>query len=129
MAKNKKYQCVVEKEGTAWLVQIVRQVTSKKTIVTKQQGGFASEQEAMVWGEEALQEFTAKQSTSNKRHGAQRKKNDEIKRQRSSRRADKTAAQKAEKAALKPLLDADSSTVEGDSSAEVTPSPKDSNLR
>ena len=105
MAKAKKYQCVVKQNEGAWIAQIIRQVTSKKTTVSKQQGDFASEQEALAWGEVALAEFTVMQSSSNQRRGLQRKKNEEIKRQRSSRRADKTATDKEAKAALKASLD------------------------
>jgi len=45
MAKSKKYKCVVVQEGEAWLAQIVRHVTSKKTTISKQRGGFATEQQ------------------------------------------------------------------------------------
>ena len=107
-SKAKKYQCVVVKDGEAWCAQIIRQVTSKKTKISKQKTGFTTEQEALSWGEATLLEFTATQSSSNQRHDTQRKKNDEIKRLRSSRRADKTAAQKEAKAALKTSIDSGS---------------------
>jgi len=62
-----------------------------------------------------LLEFSQTQSSSNQRHGVRRKKNDQIKRQRSTRRSDKTAAQKEAKAALKASLDAgpEGSSLEG----------------
>lgn len=101
MASNKKYQRIIVQRGDTWTAQIVRQVSSKKTHVSKEQCDFTSEQEAMDWGEAALAEFTATQSSSNRRHAEQRKKNEELKRQRSSRRADKTAAAKEAKAVLK----------------------------
>jgi len=110
MANGKKYQSIISQQGNAWLAQIVRQVTSKKTTISKEQGGFASEHEALAWGAEALLEFTAKQNSSNRRHAAQRKEIAETRRQRSSRRADKTAAEKEAKAALKASLDADTQT-------------------
>jgi len=105
----------VVQEGEAWLAQIVRHVTSKKTTISKQRGGFATEQQAIAWGETALLEFSQTQSSSNQRHGVRRKKNDQIKRQRSTRRSDKTAAQKEAKAALKASLDAgpEGSSLEG----------------
>ena len=105
MAKSKKYQSVIVQDGKVWLAKIERQVTSKKTLVSKQQGGFASEQEAADWASETLSEFMAKQNSSNLRHAKQRNKNIEIKQQRSSRRAIKTAKAKQEKAALQATLE------------------------
>ncbi len=91
---------MVIQQGDKWLAQITRQVTSKNTTVSKEQGGFASEQEAQVWGETQLAEFVTKQSTSNQRHSAHRKEMEEIKRQRSINRAEKTAAAKEAKTAV-----------------------------
>ena len=51
MKQSKKYDFNVAKDGDGWKVQIIRRVSSKKTNVTKQQGGFASEEEAKAWGE------------------------------------------------------------------------------
>ena len=57
MKKSKKYDFSVAKEGDKWIVQIIRRISSKKTHVTKQQGGFASEDEARQWGESAAAEL------------------------------------------------------------------------
>lgn len=94
MASGKKYDIRIAQSGDTWLAQITRQVTSKKTTVSKQQGGFESEQAAQEWAEQALTDFVATLKLRNKRHGVQRKEDEEIKRQRASRRADKTAAAK-----------------------------------
>ena len=100
MSKSKKYAVSVEQHEDAWKAQILRQVTSRKTAVSKQQDGFASREEAEQWGAEQLAEFTKVQSGSNVRHGEQRKTSSETKLQRSSRRAEKTALAKAEAKAL-----------------------------
>ena len=98
MAKNRKYSSVISQEGSQWSARIVRQVTSRKTLVSKEQTGFESEEKALEWAEQQLAEFSATQSTSNKRHGEQRKLNEEERRQRSSRRAEKTLNAKMFKA-------------------------------
>jgi hypothetical protein len=59
MAKGNKYEyrVVQDKEGGTWMAEITRRVTSRKTVVSKSQGGFATEAEALAWGEEAIQSF------------------------------------------------------------------------
>ncbi|RBP53182.1 DUF3622 domain-containing protein [Arenicella xantha] len=94
MATGKKYDIQIKQSNDTWIAQITRQVTSRKTTVSKQQDGFDSEQAARTWAEQALTDFVATLKTRNKRHGVQRKEDDEIKRQRANRRADKTAAAK-----------------------------------
>ena len=95
MSKSKKYAVSVEQHEDTWKAQILRQVTSRKTAVSKQRDGFASREEAEQWGTEQLAEFTKVQSGSNVRHGEQRKSSSETKLQRSARRAEKTALAKA----------------------------------
>jgi len=109
MANNKKYDSKIEQEGSLWKAQIHRQVTSKKTIISKQQGSFASEEQAKEWAEKQLAEFASTLGASNKRHGEQRKMNEEERRQRSARRAEKTLNAKNEKAEeeLKPATNND----------------------
>lgn len=100
MANSKKYQINVEQNKDTWLAQITRQVTSRKKVVTKQQDDFASEAEAQTWAEQTLAEFIKTQQGSNARRGANRKASEDVKTQRSSRRAEKTLAAKIEKAKL-----------------------------
>jgi len=63
MAASKKYESrVIEsvvEEGAAkeWSAEIVRRATATKTVVSKAQGGFASEAEAQVWAERELAVF------------------------------------------------------------------------
>ena len=105
MSNSKKYQIKLEQKDSQWVAQITRQVTSRKTVVTKQQDSFTSESDAQTWAEETLAEFIKTQKSNNARRGSNRKTNEDIKSQRSSRRAEKTLAAKAEKAKLKESFD------------------------
>jgi len=98
MANSKKYSYQIEQVDNLWTAQILRKASSKSTVVSKKKEDFATEAEAQQWAEQSLLDFTATLSTSNKRHGAQRKSNEEERLQRSNRRAEKTklAKQQAE---------------------------------
>ncbi|WP_432473627.1 DUF3622 domain-containing protein [Amphritea sp. HPY] len=72
MAKGKKYDYRVVQNGTSWTTEIVRQITSKKTLVSKSQDGFTSEDDAKAWGETELKSFTQSQSERNQRRNEQR---------------------------------------------------------
>lgn len=95
---SKKYQSEVLQEGDTWTARITRQVTSRKSMVSKQQDGFSNETEAQAWVETNLAEFVNTQKSANSRQGTSRKGQEEMKRQRSSRRAEKTEIAKREKA-------------------------------
>ncbi|MFA7553703.1 MAG: DUF3622 domain-containing protein [Spongiibacteraceae bacterium] len=73
MAKGKKYDYRVVPGAGDWAVEIIRQVTSKETVVSKHQDGFASEAEAQAWGEQELKVFLRQQSERNARKAQQRK--------------------------------------------------------
>jgi len=105
MASKKKYQINIEKNKQNWVAQITRQVTSRKKIVTKQKEGFSTETEAQSWAEQTLAEFIQTQQKTNERQGANRRANENIKSDRSSRRAEKALAAKAEKEKLKTSFD------------------------
>ena len=96
MASNK-YQIQVEQSGDTWTAKITRQVTSRKVHVSKEQSDFKTEVEATEWADEALKEFVNTQKSANQRQGSSRKEFEEIKRQRSARRAEKTEAEKLAK--------------------------------
>lgn len=83
----------------------MRQVTSRKTTISKQQGDFASQAEAQQWAEAALAEFSNKQSAANTRQNRQRKEVEEQRMQRSARRAEKTAAAKEAAKSSEPPAD------------------------
>jgi hypothetical protein len=116
---SKKYQSDVVQDGALWTASITRQVTSVKSIVSKQQDGFASEAEAQAWVDTHLAEFISTQKNANSRQGSSRKDQEEMKRLRSSRRAEKTEAAKREKEELALANDADKKPL--DSAAEHEP--------
>ena len=77
MSKGKKYDYRVAKNRKDWKVEIIRQVTSSKTVVSKRQAGFETEEEAKEWGEKELKSFAENLAEKNKRHGKQRELRDE----------------------------------------------------
>ncbi len=72
MAKAKKYDCRVLQVTAGWRAEIIRRVTSKKTVVSKSQDGFCSESAAEEWGEQALTSFLKSLDERNKRRSSQR---------------------------------------------------------
>ena len=74
MAKGKKYNYRIVEDKTGWAAEIIRRVTSQKTIVSKRQDGFATEAEAEVWGQEELETFVKNLAERNKRRSGQRDK-------------------------------------------------------
>ncbi|MBB1317405.1 DUF3622 domain-containing protein [Shewanella sp. SR43-4] len=67
MSDSKKYALRVIQIENTWKTEITRRMTATKTIVSKSQDGFATEAEAIAWGEQSLQGFLAKQADRNKR--------------------------------------------------------------
>lgn len=67
MAKGKKYDFNLVIVDGSWTAEIVRKITSKKTVVSKSQAGFASEAEAQVWAETELKGFLQNQIDRNAR--------------------------------------------------------------
>jgi len=74
MTKGKKYSCRVVKDRSTWNAEITRRMTSKKTVVSKSQGGFATESEAQEWGNKELAMFSKNLSERNKLHSEKRNK-------------------------------------------------------
>lgn len=72
MAKGKKYDYRVVQDDTSWTAEIVRQVTSRRTVVSKSQKGFSSEAEAQAWGEKELKGFLQNLAERNQRRNEQR---------------------------------------------------------
>ena len=72
MTKGKKYDYQVSQNNTYWSTKIVRQVTSKKTIVSKCQDGFSTESDAQAWGQSEIKIFLQKLKERNIRHSRQR---------------------------------------------------------
>jgi hypothetical protein len=73
MANGKKYDFKLTQETSTWKAEIVRQVTSKRTAVSKSQDGFATQEEAQTWAETELKTFLAAQAERNKRKKAAKK--------------------------------------------------------
>ena len=67
MANGKKYDFKLTQETNGWKAEIVRQVTSKRTQVSKSQDGFATQEEAQTWAEAELKGFLVAQAERNKR--------------------------------------------------------------
>jgi len=62
MTQSKKYDCRVVQGDTGWVAEIVRRVTSKKTIITKSKDGFSTEAEAQDWGQKEVKTFLKNQN-------------------------------------------------------------------
>lgn len=54
MKTSKKYHYQVAQDGDCWRTEILRRVTAKTTVITKQKSDFASEAEAQLWGQEEV---------------------------------------------------------------------------
>lgn len=67
MTKGKKYDYRVVSDKAGWSAEIIRRITSKKTGVSKSQGGFSTKAEAQEWGQKELKVFLQKLSEHNKR--------------------------------------------------------------
>lgn len=72
MAKGKKYEYRVVQDKDSWSAEIIRRITSKKTGVSKSQGGFATEAEAQEWGQKELKVFLEKLKVRNMRDSESR---------------------------------------------------------
>lgn len=74
MAKGKKFDCRVLKDGDSWTAEIIRRKTSKETVVSKSQSGFTSEDDAQEWAEGELKSFLKNLNERNKRRSEEQKK-------------------------------------------------------
>lgn len=74
MTQSKKYDYRVVQDNTHWTVEIIRRVTAKKTLVSKNQTGFNTEAEAQAWGQEEVKAFLKQLNLNeqNKRRAKQR---------------------------------------------------------
>ncbi|MBD1575144.1 MULTISPECIES: DUF3622 domain-containing protein [Vibrio] len=75
MSNKYSFQLVEKRNG--WSAEIVRQITSRRTIISKRQLGFETEAEATQWAEKELVEFQKIQTERNKRKSAGKRKNDD----------------------------------------------------
>ncbi|ALG50874.1 TPA: DUF3622 domain-containing protein [Vibrio parahaemolyticus] len=72
MSKNPKFAIRVTEKRNGWSAEITRQVTSRKTMVSKRETGFDSEEKAQVWAEQELAGFIENQVVRNERKAVQR---------------------------------------------------------
>ncbi|RJX74258.1 DUF3622 domain-containing protein [Vibrio sinensis] len=100
MSKNKKFAIRVTEKRNAWTAEITRQVTSRKTVVSKREAGFESAELAQAWAEKELAGFVQNQVVRNERKGQQRQERQEREerqaREAAERRARYEAAAEAE---------------------------------
>ncbi|NOI66557.1 DUF3622 domain-containing protein [Vibrio sp. 99-8-1] len=73
MSSSKKFSYNVVEKRSGWTAEIVRQVSSKRSVVSKREMGFESEADAIAWAEKELPSFIALQADRNKRKSAMRK--------------------------------------------------------
>jgi len=57
MTQTKKYDFRIVEDKTTWTGQITRRQSARKIVVSKTQKGFATEAEAIAWGETELKSF------------------------------------------------------------------------
>ncbi|AUI85453.1 hypothetical protein BS333_03135 [Vibrio azureus] len=72
MSKNPKFAIRVTEKRNGWSAEITRQVTSRKTVVSKRETGFESEEKAQAWAEKELAGFIENQVVRNERKAVQR---------------------------------------------------------
>jgi len=101
MATGKKYNYRIAKNRKNWKAEITRQVTSRKTVVSKRQTGFETEQEAQEWAENELKLFIENHQERNKRHAKQRELRDEKAEQAAQEAREARAAHEQQKAQQK----------------------------
>ncbi|BDU38163.1 DUF3622 domain-containing protein [Vibrio nigripulchritudo] len=72
MSKNRKFAIRVSEKRKGWTAEITRQVTSRRTMVSKRESGFESEAQAQDWAEKTLAEFVENQAKRNDRKAEKR---------------------------------------------------------
>jgi hypothetical protein len=73
MSESKKYTVRTVEKRNGWCAEIVRQITSRRTTVSKREMGFKTESDAQAWGENELKNFIQNQAERNKRKSVNRK--------------------------------------------------------
>ena len=73
MSESKKFTIKVTEKRNGWAAEIVRQVTSLRSVVSKREMGFESEAQAQAWAEKELSGFIENQAKRNERKALARK--------------------------------------------------------
>ncbi|MGB0205554.1 MAG: DUF3622 domain-containing protein [Neptuniibacter sp.] len=77
MTQGKKYSYQITQQDNEWCAEILRQVSYKKTVVSKRQENFKTEDEAQAWAEKELEQFLQQQVERNKRKAEKRSQREE----------------------------------------------------
>lgn len=77
MSISKKFSFRVVEKRSGWTAEIVRQVSVKRSVVSKREMGFESEADATAWAEKELVNFITLQAERNKRKSSARKASEE----------------------------------------------------
>ncbi|MGR5095143.1 DUF3622 domain-containing protein [Vibrio maritimus] len=67
MSENKKFTFRLTEKRNGWSAEIIRQVTSRRTVVSKREMGFESQELAQAWAEKELAGFIENQAKRNER--------------------------------------------------------------
>ena len=77
MTQGKKYSYQITQQDNEWCAEILRQVSYKKTVVSKRQENFKTEADAQTWAEKELEQFLQQQVERNKRKAEKRTQREE----------------------------------------------------
>ena len=92
MKKSKKYEYRVMQDNDTWSAEIIRRVTSRVTVVSKEKEGFATEAEAQAWGQAEVETFLKKTNIGESQKRRAKEKEAEIKAAKYEKSIDKTEA-------------------------------------
>ncbi len=67
MSENKKFTIRLTEKRNGWSAEIIRQVTSRRTVVSKREMGFESQELAQAWADTELAGFIENQAKRNER--------------------------------------------------------------
>lgn len=73
MSESKKFTIRITEKRNGWAAEIIRQVTARRTAVSKREMGFESEELAQAWAEKELAGFIENQAKRNERKAELRK--------------------------------------------------------
>lgn len=72
MAQTKKYDIRLIEQESGWRAEITRRASAKRTVVSKSQDGFDTEEAAKAWAETELKAFLETLQARNKRDSKKR---------------------------------------------------------
>ena len=78
MSQTNKYEYKVTQDDQQWNAVITRRVTARRTAVSKQKKGFATEEEATQWASEALAGYLENLKGANARKAQRRTERNEL---------------------------------------------------